>query len=45
MLAEGPGWPNLDGGEGKSSVFGALLALLEASLGDRAKGPFKETCP
>lgn len=45
MLAEGPGWANLDGGEGKSSVFGALLALLEASLGDRAKGPFKETCP
>lgn len=40
MLAEVPGWANLDGGEGKSSVFGALLALLEASLGDRAKGPF-----
>lgn len=34
MLAEAPGWANLDGGWGTSAVSGALLALLGASLGE-----------
>lgn len=40
MLAEAPGWANLDGGGGNHLCSGALLAMLETSLGDRAKGPF-----
>lgn len=40
MLAEAPGWANLDGGGGNHLCSGALLALLGVSLGVRAKGPF-----
>lgn len=41
MLAEAPGWANLDGGGGNHLCSGALLALLGASLGDRVMGPFR----
>lgn len=41
MLAEAPGWANLDGGGGNPLCSVELLALLGASLGDRVKGPFR----
>lgn len=40
MLAGAPGRANPDGGGGNHLCSGTLLALLGASPGDRAKGPF-----